>query len=516
MKATRCNDGVMKLTHEANSFATATKLSCMTSREQSRHPRVPDVDVLFVDLDGTLISSDCTYESLAVAAGRQPFATLKTILSTLPRQDLPAMKQRLADIAPPDPNTLPWLESSIRYLKLCQSRGVRLVLATASNMQLVRPLAHHLGLFEDVIATSAQGPNLKGQAKLHVMRQWCVEHGAARFGYMGDSKADIPIFNAADASVKVSHRPNGPAHTEQFTQIFYAGLDRSRDLWRLMRPHHWIKNTLVFVPMLTSHRWGESAVVLDAVLAFIAMSLAASFVYVTNDLIDVDSDRHHPDKRLRPIAGGRVRAPTAMRLMLILLGVVTVLSVLTLPLSAVFMILGYLLISLAYSTYLKRVALADVVTIGVLHLWRILVGGEATGIGVSGWLLGFAACLFLSIACAKRYAEIRHGKTTLNGRIIGRGWRSQHGRTVGWFGAIASGFSVLILAKYVHSSAAKALYAQPGWLWAGCAVLGFWLVRMWWLTRKGRMHDDPLIFAIRDPGFWLTLVLFAATVLLAM
>lgn len=484
----------------------------MHSPKRHNPPRVPEIDVLFVDLDGTLITSDCTYESLAVAAGRHPLTAIKAMLHTLPKHGLPAMKQQLSDVAQPDPNTLPWIEASISYLKLCQSRGVRLVLATASNRQLVMPLAHHLGLFEDIIATSADGPNLKGEAKLHEMRQWCVEHGCARFGYMGDSHADVPIFNAVDASVKVSHRPAGPAHTENFTHKIYAGIDRSSAMFKLMRPHHWIKNTLVFVPVLTSHRWAEGLIMLDAVLAFIAMSLAASCVYITNDLIDLDSDRHHPTKRDRPVARGAVRAPTAMRFALLLLACSLVLSVVTLPWVAAAMVLGYLALSLMYSMFLKRVAVADVGTIAGLHLWRVLTGGAATGIGVSGWLLAFTVCLFLSIACVKRYAEIRRGKTARDGQLIGRGWRAKHGRIVGWLGAGSSGLAVLILAIYSGSTTAAGLYARPLWLLAGCAALGAWLVRMWWLAREDRMHDDPLMFAIRDPGFWLTLLVFGATV----
>ena len=283
-----------------------------------------------------------------------------------------------------------------------------------------------------------------------------------------------------------------------------------------MRPHHWMKNLLVFLPIFTSHRWDETATLIAALIAFVAMCLAASAVYVGNDLLDVYSDRHHPRKKNRPVAGGAVRAPTAMRFALVLVVASLVLAWMVLPWQVGVMVSGYLLLSGWYAVRLKQIAVADVTAIGGLHVWRVWVGGAATGIGVSGWLLGFAVCLFMSIACVKRYAELRHGQTLHDGRLIGRGYERTHGRGIGWLGVVAGGFAVAILTKYANGASAATLYSQPLWLWVGCGLLGFWLARLWWLARRGKLIDDPLLFAIRDVISWVVLAGFVVVVWLAM
>lgn len=492
-------------------------LNYTTAMHAAAHPAIPtDIDVLFVDLDGTLITSDCTYESLASAAVASPGAAARAMLQELPSRGLAAMKATLAQIAAPDAQTLPYIEASLDYLRLCKQHGVRLVLATASTMAVARPVAEHLGLFEDIIATTPDGPNLKGRAKRAAMQDWCLAHGCTRMGYMGDSSADRPIFAAVDRAVFVSHHPRKPRDPAAFVHTVHAGVDRPGAVLRLMRPHHWIKNLLVFTPVLTSHRWTDASVVIASLLAFVAMSLVASAVYVSNDLCDIASDRRHPRKHKRPVASGEVRAPTAIRLSLVLLAAALVLGFAALPWQAGVMILGYAVLATWYSIRLKRLPGVDVATIAGLHLWRVWVGGAATGIGVSAWLLAFTAATFFSIACIKRFAELRHGRTLVDGQLRGRAYRRSHSRRIGVIGVAAAALAVLVLLIYVTSPTAAHLYQQPSWLYLACGLTTLWFARAWRLARQGRMIDDPLLFAVRDPLSWAAAAGVLATLALAM
>lgn len=263
---------------------------------------------------------------------------------------------------------------------------------------------------------------------------------------------------------------------------------------RAMRPHQWSKNLLIFAPLAASHDFSH---VREALIALVAFSLVASSVYIINDLIDLESDRRHPRKRNRPFASGLLGVAEGAGIATGLLVTAIAVAMLFTPKPFVAVLATYFVFTCAYSTYLKRKLLVDVVTLAGLYTMRIAAGSAATGIAFSPWLLVFSMFLFCSLAIIKRQAELidQFGVQKV---IPGRAYVAADLPVLRAM-AVASGqAAVLVLALYVNSLAASQLYAAPEVLWIACVVLFYWLSRMEVLTERGFMHDDPIVFAARD------------------
>jgi 4-hydroxybenzoate polyprenyltransferase len=266
---------------------------------------------------------------------------------------------------------------------------------------------------------------------------------------------------------------------------------------RAIRPHQWTKNLLVFLPLVGAHRLGDAATVGTSLLAFIAFDLVASAAYVVNDLRDLEADRAHPEKRRRPFASGELAPWQGTALVALLLAGGAAIAAL-LPGSFSLLLAGYLAASLAYSFGLKRQVALDVLLLAGLYTARMFAGGFASGVPVSEWLASFAMFLFLSLAFAKRASELVHAEHALPGR----GYRPEDAPVVFNMGIAAGYLSVLVLALYVSSHDVRRLYARPAWLWALCPLLLYWVSRLWVRARRGEIHQDPLVFALRDPVTW--------------
>jgi 4-hydroxybenzoate polyprenyltransferase len=264
----------------------------------------------------------------------------------------------------------------------------------------------------------------------------------------------------------------------------------------LLRPYQWVKNLLVFLPMLLAHRVLEGALWGKAIAAFAALSLVASGLYVLNDLLDVGADRQHPRKRFRPLARGDVPLWVGMVIVPLLLGIGFGIAGTALPPFGVLAVGLYGGLSAAYSLGLKTLPLLDVLALAGLYTVRVLAGGWATQVPLSGWLLTFAIFFFLSLAFLKRYVELR----ALGGaELPRRGYTSQDEALVRAFG-IASGYlAVLVFVLYLNSPAVVTLYREPRWLWLSVPLLLYWIAYLWLSAHRGRMPDDPILFVLRDP-----------------
>ena len=265
---------------------------------------------------------------------------------------------------------------------------------------------------------------------------------------------------------------------------------------RLMRPHQWLKNALVFVPMLAAHAFTPAAL-WHSVLAFVAFSLIASSTYILNDLLDLNADRAHPRKRNRPLASGAVSLSQGTLLMPVL-ALAGIAAALVSGPALLGMLMLYTLVTSAYSFRLKRLVVIDVCTLAVLYTLRILAGSAATGIPSSMWLLAFSTFFFFSLAAVKRQAELVDGISAGRVKAHGRGYHVDDLAIVGNIAVSAGMVSVLVLALYANSDPVQALYRTPETLWGICLVLLFWNSRITILTQRGEMHDDPLVFAARD------------------
>ncbi|MEM0913591.1 MAG: UbiA family prenyltransferase [Planctomycetota bacterium] len=270
------------------------------------------------------------------------------------------------------------------------------------------------------------------------------------------------------------------------------------------RPHHWLKNALLFVPMWLGHdvTLGNALLVLIGAACF---SAVASAGYLVNDLLDVDADRAHRTKRHRPVASGRLSVGAARLVAALAIGGATLVSVVALGAPFTGLLLLYLALTLAYSTWVKRLAFADVLMLAGLYTLRLLAGGVAVDVELSSWLLAFSTFVFLSLAFAKRYTEValHLGETDPDGKPVRvRGYLTVDAPLLVQFGVASAFASVLVFALYVDSAAAGEIYHRPALLWLLLPVMLYWIGRVWLLTRRGEMHDDPVVFALRDRVSW--------------
>lgn len=470
---------------------------------------------LYVDLDGTIVSTDLLYESFLSALKASPWVVVQCVGWTIAGRA--RLKEELAARATIDVTTLPYRQSVLDFLREERARGRRIVLTTASWITLAEAVARHLDLFDEVIATSREG-NLKGEAKALRIAQLSGEDGA--FDYVGDSDADLPVWRqcrhayVVEPSDRLSKRI--PPHVP-VKQVFRPEFENGQvnAAVAALRPHQWAKNLLVFVPLVAAHRMGEAAALTSSLWAFLAFCLLASSAYILNDLLDLGSDRAHPRKRLRPFASGQLSIPAGAGLLVgCLVAGIAIASML--PRYCQLALATYFALTLAYSIALKRVTILDVVSLAALYTLRIIAGTFAIGSAVSFWLLTFAMFLFFSLALVKRYAEL---VTLDNGDAAretpGRGYAGHDAAVILAIGSASAMVSALVLALYINGEAAKNLYERPESLWLLCAILLYWISRVWLLAARGRMHDDPVLFALRDRASYLAAAAGALVVYLA-
>ncbi len=449
---------------------------------------------LVVDLDDTLIRTDSLFENFWSACAAKWYTPLVAVSAVL-RGPL-ALKRRLAEIAVIDPARLPYNEDVLEVIRGWRARGGRVALVTASIQSTADAVSAHLGVFDEAHG-SGDGINPKGASKARFLQ---ARFGESGYTYIGDAMVDLPVWEGAAHAVTVNPGKVFRARVDAIgkeTEHLPAARARPRDYLRALRPHQWLKNLLVFVPMVAAHDLTAGAFA-KSLLAMIAFSLIASSTYVLNDLIDLAADRAHPRKRNRPFASGAVRIShgTWMAPLLALAGggVAILAGWQTLALLA-----AYFAGTTLYSFWLKRMVVIDICMLAVLYTMRILVGALATGIPASVWLLAFATFFFFGLASVKRQAELVDGIASGTVKAHGRGYHVDDLAVVGNM-AVSSGLiSVLVLALYANSEPVRLLYRTPEVLWGVCLVLLFWNSRIAILTHRGQMHDDPLVFAARDP-----------------
>jgi 4-hydroxybenzoate polyprenyltransferase len=283
-----------------------------------------------------------------------------------------------------------------------------------------------------------------------------------------------------------------------------AGAARRHPWLRLLRIHHWVKNLLLAVPLLTAQAWSQPGALAGLALGFVAFSLVASASYVLNDVADVAHDREHAAKRHRPLAAGDIGVLPAVAVAACL-GLAGLAGALLVGRAFLATLLGYAALTTLYTRRLKRVALLDVLALAALWMLRLAAGAAAIHVELSAWLLSFGGAVFLSLSLAKRCAELQAAPGEATRRLPGRGYERRDLAALQAFGIATGVVSVLVLALFVDSSAAQLRYPHHGRLWLACPVIWFWLGRIWLETARGGMHHDPLVFSLRDPASWAAL-----------
>jgi 4-hydroxybenzoate polyprenyltransferase len=447
---------------------------------------------LVVDLDGTLTVTDTLYESFAKLLFRDPLAALAS-LAQIARGPA-AAKRYLAERCRLDAATLPYRTDLVDLIGAEKAHGRTIHLVTAADQGIADLVAGELGLFDS--ATGSNGAdNLKGANKLAHLR----EKFPGGFIYAGDGAADLPVFRAARGVILCDV---GRATEAAVAGPVLANLRRPTNAlraWiRAFRPHQWAKNVLLFVPLCVGHAYGNPRTIAAAALGFMLLCVLSSATYIINDLADLEADRQHPTKRLRPFASGALKVMHGLIAAPLMIAAALAGAVaLSLPFAAA--LFAYLLLTSAYSFGLKRVPLLDVFVIGVLFTLRIVMGAEVAGLAHSAWLLSFALAFFISLALSKRHGEVMRAARIDVDEIVGRGYRGNDWPITLTFGIGVGLVSVVIMLLYMTNDAAPSgFYRQPGWLYAIPALLTLWLMRIWLLSNRMLLHDDPVVFALRD------------------
>jgi len=461
---------------------------------------------LIIDLDGTLIKTDMLHES-AVRTMRDRPGTLFFIPQWL-AQGKAVLKKRLADALEFDPESLPYNEELLIWLRQQKNDGRRLILCTASDDSIATTIGAHLGIFDEVMASDGQ-LNLSGAHKADALEQ---RFGRGGFDYAGNSNVDLAVWRKARRAIVVNASADLPAKAAECCEVeaVFPALRQGASAWRrVLRVHQWLKNVLLFVPFVAGHQLADMDTWFTLLVAFFSFSLCASSVYIANDLFDLESDRQHSRKRTRPFASGVVPIWKGVLLAPLLLLFSYVLALFAGG-SFILWLTAYFLLTCAYSWGLKRLILVDCLVLAILYTLRIIAGAAAAGLVLSFWLLAFSVFLFLSLAFVKRYAELELQILSGKDKAHGRGYYTSDASLIQTLGITAGYASVLVLALYLNSAQVLMLYQMPEVVWGAVPVMLFWVSWMWMQAHRGNMHDDPLVFAVKDKASLCAGVVFVA------
>jgi 4-hydroxybenzoate polyprenyltransferase/phosphoserine phosphatase len=461
---------------------------------------------LCVDLDGTLIRTDTLHEALLLLAKGSPRA-----LPALPlwlAGGKAKLKHLVAERVELHSASLPYCEDVLALIAEARERRRPIVLVTAAPARVANAIARSLGVFDDVL-TSDESLNLSHTRKADAL---VSRYGSKGFDYVGNSADDLPVFERCRRAFLVSSKQrlrSAAGRRNQDVTFVDSPSGGLRTWMKALRVHQWLKNLLVFVPLLASGRFRDPHLAFDALLAFGAFSLFASAVYLVNDMVDLQSDRLHRTKRNRPFASGALAVSAGIAAVPILM-VAAVAIAFFLPRLFLLALLGYAAVTTVYSFALKRQVVVDVMLLAGLYTMRILAGSAATNIEPSFWLLAFSMFLFLCLAMTKRYSELRQA-IEQDRMLSGRGYLPADLPVVLALGAGSGLVSVLILALYTQSLIVPDLYPAAEWIWLVPPLLLYWVARLWLKAGRGEIDDDPVLFAARD---WQSLTIAAIAAIL--
>ncbi len=449
---------------------------------------------LAVDLDGTLIRTNSLIESLMPLVKANPLFFLVVFFWLLKGRAY--LKQQVARRVTLDISSLPYNLEVLGFLQGQNTSGRRLILATGADEQIAQQIAVYLHIFDKIIASDGKN-NLTGLEKKNRLE---AEFGVRGYDYLGNDRKDIIVWQAARRAMVV-----GPKTFTDRIRTRFSNVDRVFEVksagwpeWiRALRLYHWLKNLLVFVPLLAAHHLYEMGLILAAGKAFLSFGFCASSVYILNDLLDLPDDRKHPRKRSRPFASGILPLAAGIVAAPLLLGFSIAIG-LTLPLTFLLVLGMYYTTTLVYSFRLKKIVILDVIVLAALFTLRMMAGSAAVDVWPSSWLLAHSMFLFISLALVKRYAElvtmrIEHGQAAK-----ARSYVASDSELLATMGIASAFMSVLVLVLYITSGAAQLLYGHLNVIWLACPALLYWLCYIWLIAHRGGMHDDPMIFALKD------------------
>ncbi len=458
---------------------------------------------LCVDLDGTLVNTDTLVESTLLLVKKNPlyiFALFIWLLSG--RANL---KEQIASRTALDVTTLPYNHKLLDWLQAQRTDNRELILVSASNQRIVNVVADHLKLFSRVMASTSTHNLSAGNKRDELDEQF----GKGNYDYVGNSRDDVKVWAHCNSAVLVNATASVLASARKVAEVervFPPEYKTLPALLKAMRPRQWSKNLLIFVNILMAHQVTNSTLLSATIIAFIAFCLCSSSVYLINDLLDLQADRRHSEKHNRPFASGRVSLVVGILTAPLLLAVAIALARYA---GSAFLVslLVYFGVTLAYSFYLKRIVILDVLVLAVLYTLRIVAGAAVAGVMPSFWLMSFSLFIFTSLAMAKRYAELKSLEHDATAWASGRGYHVGDLAIISNLGVASGYIATLVLALYINSPDVVELYRNEALIWLLCPMLMYWMGRIWLLASRGDLHQDPVVFATGDKTSYLICVL---------
>ncbi len=468
---------------------------------------------LCVDLDGTLVRTNTLFEAALSAIQKNPWIIFTIAAAGL--RSKAAVKHVIGIHAALDPSTMPYNKDFLAWLKNQHAQGRTLMLATASDKAIADAVAQHLGMFQEVIASTPEHP-VSATNKYHVLNN---RFGTHNFSYAGNSDADITVWKCAASAIIVDATEDISRKVRSMVPVEAEFSSRStltpNSIFKTVRSHQWVKNLLLFTAPIAAHRIADSEILLKTTIGFIAFSCIASSIYIFNDLFDLPSDRAHATKRFRPIASGTISLFRAAMLGISMALVGIIIASLFLPTAFLGILALYIVSTSAYSLRLKKIPYIDIIVLAGLYILRIVAGSAATEIPTSKWLFLFAACLFISLGIAKRVTELAQLNKTQH-IAIGRGYTKRDTELLTALGLTSALFACIVLILYALSPTVFHLYSHPNNLIWMVPIFGIWIARIWKHAITGTLPEDPVLFAIKDYGSYVAIAALAIILTVAL
>lgn len=463
---------------------------------------------LCVDLDGTLIYTDSILEATILAVKHKPWLIFVLFFWILKGKNY--FKHNVLLIAKPDAELLPYNQDVIDLIKQAKSEGRRIVLTTASLEDVAVDVNNYLNLFDQLIF-STETHNNRSSNKTNTLIE---KFGRENFDYIGNSNADLNVFAACRNAYLLSNSSalkKKTASVNSNLTVIETHSSFFTNLTKEMRVYQWIKNLLIFLPLLLAHEFNDLHALFHTIIGFFCFSFTASFIYLVNDLLDLESDRIHLKKKDRPFAAGKLNPIPAFIISFILMAVSLVVSFLYLPNNFGYVLLFYLITTTAYSIFLKKILIIDIITLAILYSTRIVAGGEITKLPLSKWFIAFSLFIFFSLAIIKRYTELKNLIKQNKVKAKGRSYEVNDMKLLITLGVSSGYISVLIFLLYIFSPEVSLLYNNTILLIPVSILLLAWISRMWFKAYRGEMNEDPVVYTVKDPvsyGLFGLIILF--------
>ncbi len=452
-------------------------------------PHSPPVLPLVIDVDGSLLKTDLLLESFWAALGRHPLLCLLAVFRFAFNK--PMLKQELAQLAALDVALLPLRPEVLALIAQAKAAGGAPLLASGADMALVQKLSSHIGLTTPPMASDGRR-NLTGATKAEALT---ARFGVGGFTYVGDSVVDIPVWQASAGGYVVAASGRLARRAVALGVQPIGAPAKATSLLKALRPHQWVKNILLLLPLLAAHRADVPGFALAA-WGIAVFSAAASSIYIINDLMDLEADRRHETKCKRPFAAGAASLLAGVGLSVALaVGALGGAALLSWQMAAVIAL--YMALSLAYSMGLKRLRWVDISTLAALYTLRVVAGSVAVGVAMSGWLGAFIFPVFLALGGVKRLIEL--GKAKDEAPLPGRGYARRDRADLRNISITAAVGALVVYTLYTYSAIAATLYQNLFEIRLAAIPVALWLSRMIYLGWHGRMDYDPIVFALRDP-----------------